>query len=55
MSSEPWDAFFDAHYVLTYVPLQPAGRYGQVNGMSSEPWDAFFDAHYVLTYVASPA
>jgi SAM-dependent methyltransferase len=26
MSSEPWDAFFDAHYVLTYVPLQPDDR-----------------------------
>ncbi len=26
MSSEPWDAFFDAHYVLTYAPLQPEDR-----------------------------
>jgi SAM-dependent methyltransferase len=26
MSSEPWDAFFDAHYVLTYAPLQPDDR-----------------------------
>lgn len=23
MSSESWDAFFDAHYALTYAPLQP--------------------------------
>ena len=23
---EPWAAFFDAHYVLTYAPLQPADR-----------------------------
>src|SRR4029079_10225872 len=20
---EPWDSFFDAHYLLTYAPLQP--------------------------------
>jgi SAM-dependent methyltransferase len=26
MSSEPWDAFFDAHYILTYAPLQPEDR-----------------------------
>lgn len=26
MNAEPWDAFFDAHYVLTYAPLQPDAR-----------------------------
>lgn len=26
MSAEPWEAFFDAHYVLTYAPLQPDAR-----------------------------
>lgn len=26
MSAEPWEAFFDAHYVLTYAPLQPHDR-----------------------------
>jgi SAM-dependent methyltransferase len=26
MSTEPWEAFFDSHYVLTYVPLQPDNR-----------------------------
>ncbi len=26
MTPEPWEAFFDAHYVLTYAPLQPADR-----------------------------
>ena len=26
MSEEPWEAFFDSHYVLTYAPLQPADR-----------------------------
>ena len=26
MSAEPWDAFFDTHYVLTYTPLQPDDR-----------------------------
>jgi ubiquinone/menaquinone biosynthesis C-methylase UbiE len=26
MSAEPWDAFFDAHYLLTYAPLQPDDR-----------------------------
>jgi cyclopropane fatty-acyl-phospholipid synthase-like methyltransferase len=26
VSAEPWDAFFDAHYVLTYAPLQPDDR-----------------------------
>jgi SAM-dependent methyltransferase len=26
VSVEPWDAFFDAHYVLTYAPLQPDDR-----------------------------
>ena len=26
MSTEPWHAFFDAHYLLTYVPLLPDDR-----------------------------
>lgn len=26
MSTEPWDAFFDTHYLLTYGPLQPDDR-----------------------------
>jgi SAM-dependent methyltransferase len=26
MSMEPWHAFFDAHYLLTYAPLQPDDR-----------------------------
>ena len=26
MSAEPWEAFFDPHYVLTYAPLQPDDR-----------------------------
>jgi SAM-dependent methyltransferase len=26
MSIEPWHAFFDAHYLLTYAPLQPDGH-----------------------------
>ena len=26
MAGEPWEAFFDTHYVLTYAPLQPDDR-----------------------------
>jgi ubiquinone/menaquinone biosynthesis C-methylase UbiE len=26
VSGEPWEAFFDAHYLLTYAPLQPDDR-----------------------------
>src|SRR5262245_60035609 len=26
MSVEPWHAFFDAHYILTYAPIQPDER-----------------------------
>ena len=26
MSTEPWHAFFDAHYLLTYIPLLPDDR-----------------------------
>jgi SAM-dependent methyltransferase len=26
VSAEPWEAFFDPHYVLTYAPLQPDDR-----------------------------
>jgi SAM-dependent methyltransferase len=26
MTAEPWEAFFDPHYVLTYAPLQPDER-----------------------------
>ena len=26
MAGEPWEAFFDTHYVLAYAPLQPNNR-----------------------------
>ena len=45
MAGEPWDAFFDTHYVLTYAPLRSDDRSraealaaARLAGLSSNSW-----------------